>query len=44
MDDDAIRDVFSSLGPVAIRRMFGGKGVYHDGIIIALEVDGELLL
>ncbi len=44
MDDDVIRDVFASLGPVTIKRMFGGKGVYHDGIIIALEVDGELLL
>ncbi|MFC5585985.1 TfoX/Sxy family protein [Nitratireductor kimnyeongensis] len=44
MDDDAIRDLFSGLGPVTIRRMFGGKGIYHDGAIFALEVNGDLLL
>ncbi|RVP30921.1 TfoX/Sxy family protein [Sinorhizobium meliloti] len=27
-----------------IRRMFGGKGIYFDGIILALEVNGEILL
>ncbi len=44
MDNDAIEDLFLALGPVAIKRMFGGKGVYFDGVIIALEVDGEILL
>lgn len=24
--------------------MFGGRGIYHDGLIFALEVDGEILL
>lgn len=44
MTDDDICDLFSGLGPVTIKRMFGGKGVYHDGVIVALEVDGEILL
>jgi DNA transformation protein len=44
MDDEAIRDIFAGLGPVTIKRMFGGKGVYHDGLIVGLEVDGEVLL
>ena len=44
MDDEAIRDLFSGLGRVTIRRMFGGKGVYFDGLVFALEVDGEILL
>lgn len=44
MNDDAIRDAFAGLGPVTIKRMFGGKGIYHQGFIVALEVDGELLL
>ena len=44
MDNDAIHDLFSGLGRVTIRRMFGGKGVYHEGLIFALEVGGELLL
>lgn len=44
MDNDAIEEVFSALGPVTIRRMFGGKGIYHRGRIIALELRGELML
>jgi DNA transformation protein len=44
VDDEAIRDLFAGLGHITIKRMFGGKGVYHDGLIIALEVGGEILL
>ncbi|MBX9463199.1 MAG: TfoX/Sxy family protein [Aquamicrobium sp.] len=44
MDNDAIADLFSGLGRVTIRRMFGGKGIYHDGQIVALEVGGDILL
>ena len=44
LDNAAIEDMFQSLGPVTIRRMFGGKGIYHQGKILALEVDGEILL
>lgn len=44
MDNDAIHDMFAALEPVTIKRMFGGKGIYHQGKILALEVDGEILL
>ena len=44
MDNDAIGDLFSGLGPVTIKRMFGGKGIYFEGLIVALEVGGEILL
>lgn len=44
MDNAAIEDLFSGLGSVTIKRMFGGKGIYHQNIIIALEVDSEILL
>lgn len=44
MDNDLIRDMFDSLGEVTIKRMFGGKGIYHQGKILALEVSGEILL
>ena len=44
MRDDAIRDLFAGLGPVTIKSMFGGKGIYHEGLIVALEVDGDVLL
>jgi DNA transformation protein len=44
MDDDALRDLFAGLGPVSIRRMFGGKGIYFNGLIVAVVVSGEVLL
>ena len=44
MDNDAIIDLFSGLGAFRNRRMYGGKGVYFDGVIIAVELRGELML
>jgi DNA transformation protein len=44
MDNEAIADLFSGLGPVEIKRMFGGKGVYHRGVIVAIDLRGELML
>lgn len=44
MDNLDIEEMFSALGPVTIKRMFGGKGVYHQGRIIALDFRDEILL
>ena len=44
MDNDVIAEMFSGLGPVSIRKMFGGKGIYHNGLIVGVEVRGEVLL
>jgi DNA transformation protein and related proteins len=44
MDTIEIEEMFSALGPVTIKRMFGGKGVYHKGLIVAVEVRDEMLL
>lgn len=44
MENDQIEEIFDRLGPVTIRRMFGGKGVYCDGRILAIVYKGELLL
>ena len=44
MDNAAIEDMFAGLGPVTIKKMFGGKGVYFNGIITAIETDGEIFL
>ena len=44
MDNTAIEDMFSALGPVAIKRMFGGKGVYYRGCILAIEFQNAMLL
>ena len=42
--DDYLRELFSGLGPVTLRRMFGGRGVYHDDLIIGLVMGEELFL
>ncbi len=44
MDPDYLRDLFSSFRPVAVRRMFGGAGIYADGVMFALLADGALYL
>lgn len=44
MDDAEIEERLQAIGRVTIRRMFGGKGIYSEGCIVALVVRGELLL
>lgn len=44
MDNESIEEMFEGLGPVSIRRMFGGKGVYHQGLIVAIDLRGEIML
>ena len=44
MDRSAIDEMFLSLGPVTVRRMFGGMGIYHRGLIVAVVSEGEVLL
>jgi DNA transformation protein len=44
LDRDGIEEMFQALGPVTIRRMFGGKGIYHQGRILALDFRDEILL
>ena len=44
MERDEIEEMFAGLGEVSIRRMFGGKGIYHHGLIIAVELRGEMML
>ena len=41
---DHLRDVFRLFGPLQIRRMFGGQGVFHQGLMIGLVVDDVLYL
>lgn len=44
MDNAAIEEMFEAVGPVTIRRMFGGKGIYRDGVIFAIDLFGEVML
>lgn len=39
---DFLRETFELLGPVTVRRMFGGYGLYHEGLMFGL-VSGETL-
>jgi len=41
---DHVTDLLSGFGPVAIRRMFGGAGLFRDGIMFALIVSDTLYL
>jgi DNA transformation protein len=41
---DDIQELFSQFGPVSVRRMFGGAGIYADGIMIGLVADGLIYL
>jgi DNA transformation protein len=41
---DDIQELFSVFGPVSVRRMFGGAGVYADGTMFALVARGVIYL
>src|SRR5262245_41513906 len=36
IDSAFVADVFSAMGQVTVKRMFGGAGVYADGVMFAL--------
>ena len=44
MRPDDIHDLFSAFGRVTVRRMFGGAGVYAEGIMFALIADDVIYL
>jgi len=44
VDSDYIADLFSAFGPVDVRRMFGGLGIYAEGTMFALVYDGAVYL
>ncbi|MGO4524844.1 TfoX/Sxy family protein [Microvirga sp. 2MCAF35] len=44
MDPEDLRDIFRSLGPVHVRRMFGGQGVYQGELMFALVASDEVYL
>ena len=41
---DALPDLFRGLGPIRVRRMFGGHGVYADDLFFAIVTGGVLYL
>ena len=39
-----VKDLFAELGAVSVRRMFGGAGVYAQGVMFALVADESVYL
>jgi DNA transformation protein and related proteins len=44
MSPDDIRELFSAFGPVEVRRLFGGAGIYADETMFALVHKGVIYL
>ncbi len=44
MDPEFLHDLFSAFRPVTVRRMFGGAGIYADGVMFGLVADGAIYL
>lgn len=44
LDPERAEEIFSAFGPVRVKRMFGGSGVYADETMFALEAQGVLYL
>ena len=39
-----LEDLFAEFGPVEVRSMFGGAGIFADGVMLGLAADGVLYL
>jgi len=39
-----LKEVFEQFGPITSRKMFGGYGLYHNGLMFALVADDTLYL
>jgi DNA transformation protein len=44
LDPDHIAELFAAFGAVSVRRMFGGAGVYAEGVMFALVAEGAIYL
>lgn len=44
MNAEDVEDLFGPIAPVVVRKMFGGLGIYHEGLMFALAAFGEIYL
>ncbi len=44
MNADGLKALFEPFAAVAVKRMFGGSGIYAEGLCIAIESGGEVFL
>jgi DNA transformation protein len=43
-DPEEIRELFSAFGPVTVRRMFSGAGLFAEGVMFALRIRDDVFL
>ena len=43
-DPDRFDDLFAPFGKIVVRRMFGGEGLFHDGLMFGLVDDERIFL
>jgi DNA transformation protein len=43
VDAEFIHDLFQPFGAVTVRRMFGGAGLFADGVMFGLVSGGQIL-
>jgi DNA transformation protein len=43
-DPGRFDDLFASFGRIVVRRMFGGEGLFHDGVMFGLVFDDRIFL
>jgi DNA transformation protein len=41
---EGLRDLFSEFGPISVRRMFSGFGLFADGLMFGLVLRGDIFL
>jgi TfoX N-terminal domain len=44
MDAEKLKALFEPFVPVTVKRMFGGSGIYAEGMCFAIEADGEVFI
>jgi len=44
LDAEFIRDLFAQFGPVTVRRMFSGAGIFRDGLMFGLIIRDVIYL
>jgi DNA transformation protein len=44
LDSDFIHELFSQFRPVTLKRMFGGAGIYAEGLMFAIAFDEAIYL
>ena len=44
MDQEFIRELFAPFGPVTVRRMFSGAGIFRDGLMFGLIIRDVIYL